>query len=74
MTNDVINISLNKDFKLINGKPTYATIKLVNDKLSTNAAAIHSTLSDSKHSILGLVISSKLLYKLKNSMQKYYKF
>ena len=56
MSTESINRFPHKEFNLINGKPTCAAIKSVNDKLSANAASIHSTLSDGRHGLLGLVV------------------
>ena len=55
-----------KEFNLINGKPIYATIKSVNDKLSANAASIHSTLSDGRHGLLGLVVPPNIYNTITN--------
>ena len=66
MTNDILDRFPYKHFSLINGKPTYATIKSINDKLSANAASIHSTLSDGRHGLLGLVIPPNIYSTITN--------
>ena len=66
ITNNIIDRFLYKDFQLINGKPTYTTIKSVNDKLSTNTSAKYSTLSDGRHGLLGLVIPSTIYNTITN--------
>ena len=45
-----------KEFDLHNCRPTYALIQLINQKLNANASAIHSTLSDGRHGLLGLTL------------------
>jgi len=54
--NDILDRFPYKEFDLHPGRPTYALIKDINEKLSANASAIHSTLSDGRHGLLGLTI------------------
>lgn len=56
-----------EEFDLHNGKPTCASIKEVNDKLSAKTAAIHSTLSDSRHGLLGLTLPPNICDAITNA-------
>ena len=60
MTSNIISRFPHKDFELINSKPTYTTIKSVNNKYNANTTTIHSTLSNGRHSFLSLVIPSTI--------------
>ena len=66
MTSDILDRFPYKEFELYNGKPTYASIKEVNNKLSANAAAIHSTLFDGRHGLLGLTLPPSIYNTITN--------
>ena len=53
---DILDRFPHEEFDHHDGRPTCALIKDVDEKLSANASAIHSTLSDSRHGLLGLTL------------------
>ena len=55
-----------EEFDLHDCRPTHALIKDINQKLSANASAIHSTLSDGHHGLLGLTLPPAVHNTVKN--------
>ena len=45
-----------KEFNLCDCRPTYSLIKSINQKLSANTSAIHSTSPDRHHGLLRLTL------------------
>ena len=57
---------LRQEFDLNPSKPTHATMKISSNKLSANAVAIHSMLSNSRQGLLGLSVQLVIFITITN--------
>ena len=63
---DILDKFPHKEFELNPNKSIHTSIKDINKKLSANASAIYSTLSDGRHSLLGLTLPATVYNTISN--------